>query len=114
MPDAEDAGGPFGWVPMDTLYITPDLGWALMDEMLDPALNSLAISVSPADLTLSSGTFFGYLGPNHRVLDVAGVMYEIPYITVASMYGHGMLHYYRYGADGEVKSFYLLLGASKL
>jgi len=94
-----DYYGPCAWIPDSNVYITPDLGWASWDQMLDPAQNELALSISSRDLEDTTQSYNGYIGRNHRALDVHGYTYAIPLSTMLKMVGGWNQYIFQWKSD---------------
>ena len=97
---------------MATLYITPDLGWASIDIMLNPSQNPAAITVIEALMPNTADVFTGYIGPRSRVLQFSGGNRLLDKSVVRRLFGSGIKHYYRLGSSGETRTFVLQLGTS--
>ena len=97
---------------MATLYITPDLGWASVDNMLNPALNALAVEADEVLVTPTDDVFTGFVGPLYPVLQLSTGNVTIDANAIRGLLGDGLKHYYRLGATGNVRTFVLQLGTA--
>jgi hypothetical protein len=98
-------------VEFDTLKVSPDLGWDNRGDMTDPFKNSNLVRVDPGDLSVSSETPNGYVGPHRRAIAISGASKDIPLAAVRSLLANKQVHYYQFGYLGTVGEFVLLLDA---
>lgn len=93
----------------DTINITPDLGWANMEAMLDPAQNPAAVTVEEVDWSVVVTEPTGYVGPNLRVIRHYDQFVELSAANVALLRGHNIKHYYKSAGSGEGTLRYFIL-----
>lgn len=95
---------------MASVFITPDLRWDDIDDMLDPLQNDLVVEIPEGELLATVETASSYVGPLFPIIDIGGVSYEIPTPYIWNLRAHNTKHYYRL-ASGALKTFTLLLDA---
>ena len=94
--------------------LSPDLGWASIESMLDPEINPLAVGVDLGDLESTSDATLRYLGPNRPVIVIGETNYRLPTGVIRGLRGHKtkwLYTYYQSGYVNEIRSFTLLLTA---
>lgn len=98
----------------DTIYISPDLGWANVDDMLNPAMNPAVVMVFENEWTVVDSPPLGFLSPSVRRLYYFRQSVEIPLSDFRKLRGHNMRYIYRASnetGDGIPRRFILRLEA---
>lgn len=88
----------------DSVYISPDLGWANRTNMLDPTCNPGASVVLYADLVATQLTDIGYISLSYRVVTIGGSRFLLPLSFVRELHGDSVKYYYKQGSN-SIRSF---------
>ena len=87
------------FVQQPFLYISPNLGWANISRMLNPAYNSLAIAIELGTLATTDLPYLGYLGPEYPVLPASPSNVLLPASAVNLLKGNEVRYYFTVGSD---------------
>lgn len=96
----------------DALFITPDLGWANPDAMMDAALNPKLAIFYLEDLGTTTESPSYVKGRASLIFNHAGVNYVVPASDIDRLGGNG-LHFWQC-TGGAIQQFRLSLTAPSL
>lgn len=93
------------------ILMSPDLGWASLSRMLNPAYNPMVVSVNVSDTTDTSDVDIGYIGPMYRVVTTPLGRKILPANVVRGLVGNEILYKYKLSTSSTIYSTILKTAA---